>query len=44
MESSIDLCKHEWEFKVINITGGNIFIEKCIKCNKNINTLELFKD
>jgi hypothetical protein len=44
MESNVDVCKHEWNFKIVNMTDSNIFIEQCTKCDKNINTFELFKD
>lgn len=44
MENNIDVCKHEWNFEVVNMIDSNIFIEQCTKCNKNINTFELFKD
>ena len=35
-------CNHEWDFSITSMKDSNLFIEKCLKCFANINTLEIF--
>ena len=40
----LTICEHEWNFLVTPMKNSNLFIETCLKCLENIETLELFKD
>ena len=39
---NLQSCNHQWDFSITPMKDSNLFVEKCLKCFANINTLEIF--